>query len=182
MKNVYSFTYSGRDRSIWIPESPNDWFSDGLTRPSQLKIRDCWRWNQGPCVVVRWARSQRSGILDFRLVCAVVVYWQAYGDQAKEVKSYISNINVSRKKRFGPLFTTMNGYVWTFILWITTAVYQANGETGKDAFCCRSRRSFHTGFFLLWFVNSWLSLTSSVIGLPVELLGFLTSEYGFDWF
>ena len=36
----------------------------------------------------------------------------------------------------------MNGYVWTFILWITTAVYQANGETGKDAFCPLSRRIF----------------------------------------
>ncbi|CAH3174399.1 unnamed protein product [Porites evermanni] len=34
-----------------------------------------------------------------------------------------------RKKSFGPLLTTMNGYLWTFILWITTAVYQANGET-----------------------------------------------------
>lgn len=86
------------------------------------------------------------------------------------MKSYISNIYVSRKKSFGPLLTAMNGYVWTFILWITTAVYQANGETGKDAFCRLSRRSFYT-----LIRDSWLSLTSSVIGLPFELLGFLTA-------
>lgn len=86
------------------------------------------------------------------------------------MKSHISNLYVSRKKSFGPLLTTMNGYVWTFILWITTAVYQANGETGKDAFCRLSRRSFST-----LIRESWLSLTSSVIGLPVELLGFLTA-------
>lgn len=86
------------------------------------------------------------------------------------MKSHISNLYVSRKKSFGPLLTTMNGYVWTFILWITTAVYQANGETGKDAFSRLSRRSFSS-----LIRESWLSLTSSVIGLPVELLGFLTA-------
>ena len=64
-----------------------------------ITVKNTWllALNQGPCVVFRWARSRRSGMLDFRF-CAVVVHWQPYEDQAKEVKSYFSNIYVSQEE------------------------------------------------------------------------------------